>query len=237
MMIFLLPLFVVLSDRAEAIIYPIASSLNLHAEANAGAGLVAQDNGMSQTTALNPLSAAVLAQAFNGSLQATTESSATATWTSAAAGQFTIDTRFITDDLSSIYSSRVATGSPGWAYSFSSDQSAVLTLNYTISYTGNFAYSTLLFLNESASSSLVRQVDFSVPPTTGTLSFAINPYVNYTLQLFDDSNLNQDLPAMSTDMTGTFSFQIASVPEPENGLLLGGVAVVACYLRRCHQRT
>ena len=191
---------------------------------------------MSQTTALNPLSASVLAQAYNGSLQATTESSAMATWTSAAAGQFTIDTRFITDDLSSFYDSRVATGSPGWAYSFSSDQSAVLTLNYAISYTGNFAYSTLLFLNESVGSSLVRQDEFGRPPTSGTLSFTINPYVNYTLQLFDDSNLNQGLPAMTTDMTGTFSFQIAPVPEPGNGLLLGGVAVVACSLRRHRQR-
>ena len=66
MMIILIPVFVVLSNQAEAIIYPIASSLNLHAEANAGAGLVARDNGMSQTTALNPLSASVLANPVLG---------------------------------------------------------------------------------------------------------------------------------------------------------------------------
>jgi hypothetical protein len=232
MTIILLPVLGALVDRAEAIIYPISSSLDLHAEANAGAGLVSNGNAMRQLTTLNPLSASVLAQAVNGTLKATTGSSGTATWTSAAAGQFSIDTRFTTDDLTAFYDSRVATGSPGWIYTFSSDQSAVLTLNYAITYTGNYAYSTLLFFNQTMGASLVRQVGFGVPPASGTFSFAINPNVDYTLQLFDDSNLNQGLSAFTSEMTGNFSFQITPVPEPGDLVLLGAVTGAAGFLRR-----
>ncbi|HXR48218.1 MAG TPA: hypothetical protein VN784_12340 [Candidatus Limnocylindrales bacterium] len=49
------------SDRTEAVIYPVSSSLDLHAEANTGAGQVQDDNAMGQTTGLNALSASVLA--------------------------------------------------------------------------------------------------------------------------------------------------------------------------------
>ena len=221
---------------AAAVIFPTSSSLGLHAESNAGAGLVQDDHAMGQTTSLNELSASVFARASNGTLDATTESSAVATWTSASAGQFSIDTRFTTDDLGAFYDSRVATGSPGWTYSFSSDQQAVLTLNYGITYTGPFSYSTLLFLNQTSSGGGLHQFQFGAP-SSGTLSFAINPNVNYTLQIFDDSNINVFLPAFASEMTGTFSFQIAPVPEPGSLTLLGILAASAFSIhRRKHRR-
>lgn len=100
-------------QRASADVTPIGSSLTLHAEADAGSGLVPDDQSASQTTALNGLSASVLAQAINGDLSATAESDATASWTSASAGQVSIHTLFTTDNLSAYEDSRVATGSPG----------------------------------------------------------------------------------------------------------------------------
>jgi hypothetical protein len=217
---------------AAAVIFPTSSSLDLHAESNAGAGLVQDDNSMGQTTSLNELSASVFAQASNGTLGATTESSAVATWTSASAGQFTIDTRFTTDDLSALYDSRVATGTPGWTYSFSSDQQAVLTLSYGITYTGPYSYSTILAFNQMIGGGVIRQVQFNTPPSSGTVSFAINPNLNYTLQLFDDSNLNEFLPAFASEMTGTFSFQITPVPEPNSLTLLGILAASAFSIHR-----
>src|ERR1039458_2427180 len=85
--------------EAVAGITPISSSLSLHAEANAGIGLVQNNQSVAQTSGLNPLLASDFAQAFNGNLSAATESDATATWTSASAGQFSIHTRFTTDNL------------------------------------------------------------------------------------------------------------------------------------------
>ncbi|HLX96619.1 MAG TPA: hypothetical protein VKU37_12815 [Verrucomicrobiae bacterium] len=226
-----------LVDQADAIIYPISSSLDLHAEANAGAGLVQDDNGMSQGTGLDALSASVFAQATNGTLNATAQSSASATWISAGAGQVSIDTRFTTDDLGSFIDSRVATGGPGWTYTFSSDQPAVLTLNYGITHTGYDPYETLLFLEQLNNSGVVKQVQLATPPASGVLSFTINPNVNYTFQIFDDSNVNQFLPASASEITGIFSFQITPVPEPGGLSLLGIATVAACLPRRRNRRT
>jgi hypothetical protein len=228
----LLPVMGTSVDRAGAVIFPISSSLDLHAESNAGAGLVQDDDSMAQTTSLNSLSASVFAQAPNGTLDATAESSAVATWTSAGEGQFSIETGFTTDDLSSFYDSRVATGSPGWIYTFSSDQQAVLSLSYDITHTGFDPYATLLDFNQMIGGGVLKQVQFGVPPTSGTLYFAINPNVNYTLQIFDDSNVNQFLPAFTSEMTGTFSFQITPVPEPNGLVLLGIAAITSLSIRR-----
>lgn len=228
----LLPVMGASVDRADAIIFPISSSLDLHAESNAGTGLVQDDYSVGQTTSLNSLSASVFAQAPNGTLDATAESSAVATWTSASEGQFSIDTRFTTDDLSSFYDSRVATGSPGWIYTFSSDQQAVLTLSYEITHTGYDPYATLLDFNQMIGGGVIKQVQFVVPPTSGILYFAIRPNVNYKLQIFDDSNINQFLPAFTSEMTGTFSFQITTVPEPDGLMLLGIAAAASFSIRR-----
>jgi hypothetical protein len=218
--------------EALAGITPISSSLSLHAEANAGIGLVQNDQSVAQTSGLNPLSTSVFAQAFNGSLSAATESDATATWTSAGAGQFSIHTKFVTDNLSQYHDSRVATGSPGWFYTFNSDQPATLTLNYGISYAGSYAYSTILVFNQMIGSSLVTQVEFPRPPSSGIRSFAINPNVNYTLQIFDNSNLNQFLPQFTSNMNATFSFQITPVPEPSAFAIAVLGATVLRVLRR-----
>ena len=214
-------------DRAEATVSPISSSLTLHAESNAGAGLVQDDNSAGQTTSLNALSSSVSAQSLNGILDATAESSAVATWTSASEGQFSIDTRFTTDQLNPYYDSRVATGSPGWIYTFSSDQQAVLTLGYGITQTGYDPYATILDFKLMTGGGVINQVQFGAPPASGILSFAINPNVNYTLQISDDSNINQFLPAFASDMTGTFSFQIMPVPEPGSFTLFWILAAMA----------
>ena len=229
--IVLIPLMGAFADRAGAVIFPISSSLELHAEANAGAGQIQADDSLDQTTSLNSLSASVLARATNGNLAATAESSATTTWTSPGEGQFSIETAFTTDDLSSIHDSRVATGSPGWFYTFSSDQPAILGLSYEITHTGFDPYATLLDFNQMIGGSVVKQVQFGVPPTSGILHFAINPNVNYTLQIFDDSNVNQFLPVFTSEMTATFSFQITTVPEPEGLMFLCLVAAVAFSFR------
>lgn len=60
-LVVLLPATGIWGDRTEAVIYPVSSSLDLHAEANTGAGLVQDNNAMGQTTGLNALSASVLA--------------------------------------------------------------------------------------------------------------------------------------------------------------------------------
>ncbi len=216
---------------AVAAITPISSFLSLHAEANAGIGLIEDSQSVAQTSSLNPLSTSVFAQAFNGNLGAATESDAAATWISASAGQFSLHDRFTTDDLGLYYDSRVATGSPGWLYSFSSDLPATLTLNYAITYAGYDPYLTILFINQTIGGSLVTQVEFDKPPSSGTVSFAINPNQNYAFQIFDDSNVNQLLPQFTSDMNATFSFQITPVPEP-SGFALAALGVMGLPLFR-----
>src|ERR1043166_2886727 len=106
---------------AMADVTAISSSLELHAEANAGSGLIQSNQLVSQTTTLNGLSASVFAEAINGSKKATAQSSASATWSSASTGQFSLDTLLKTDNLSAFHDARVATGSPGWICTFTSD--------------------------------------------------------------------------------------------------------------------
>ena len=208
-----------------ATITPIASSLILHAEANAGSGLVTDDQSQSQSSALNPLSASVSADAANGGLNAVAESDAMASWNSSSSGQFDLHTHFTTDDLSTELDSRVATGSPGWFYTFSSDQPAVLTLNYDVSHSGFDPYANLVYLKVLANNMLVAEPGFGVP-STGALTFAIQPGVDYTLQIFDNSNINQYLPALTSDMNATFGFDIVPVPEPSL-LALTGAGLLA----------
>ena len=81
-------IFLALVESSHGTVTAISSSITLHAESNAGAGLFQDDQSAEQTTTLNGLSASVLAVAANGTLDATSESTASATWTSASAGQF-----------------------------------------------------------------------------------------------------------------------------------------------------
>jgi hypothetical protein len=89
-------------------------------------------------------------------------------------------------------------------------------------------YATLLDCNQMISGGVIKQVQFGAPPASGILYFAINPSVNYTFQIFDDSNINQFLPAFTSETTGTFSFQIMTVPEP-GGLMLLCIAAAASF--------
>jgi hypothetical protein len=215
---------------AVANVTPISSSIILHAEADAGTGLIQDDQSQTQTTTLNGLSASVFAQSVNGTKKDSSRSSASATWASASTGQFSIDTKFTSDNLSSVPNSRVATGSPGWFYSFSSDLPATLTLNYNIAHTGPFSFGSTLDINQSLSNNLVRQVQFAVP-SSGSLTFSISPDTNYTFQVFDNSNLNSGLPSFTSEMIATFSYQITPVPEP-SAFALGVLGLVALLILR-----
>jgi hypothetical protein len=216
-----------LVEHSYGTVTPISSSITLHAESNAGEGLVQDDQFAGQTTTLNGLSASVLALAVNGTLDATSESTASATWTSASEGQFAVDTRFTTDDLSPFYDSRVAAGGDPLIYSFSSDVPATLTLDYGIASTSGWGiWGMAPFISLSGGPD-VEQTELSVP-SSGSLSFDISPGRNYTLELYDGSNLNDDLPAFTSEMAGTFSFQITPAPEPDSLTLLG-IAVAASF--------
>ena len=210
---------------------PISSAMSLRAAADAGLGLIADDQVVSQSTTLNPLTTAASAQAFNGAKSCMTATSGSATWTSASAGQFSIDTRFTSDDLSAYSSSAVGTGSLGWFYTFTSDGPATMTLQYDIAFTGSFAFGYSLSINESLSGVLVRQDSFGTP-SSGSLSYAINPNLTYTFQVFDNSNLHQ-LPAFTSEMDAAFTFQMTPVPEPASDkLLLLGLGLTVAGLRR-----
>ena len=216
-----------LVEPSYGTVTPISSSITLHAESNAGAGLIQDDQSTGQTTTLNGLSASVLALAVNGTLDATSESTASATWTSASEGQFTVDTRFTTDDLSPFYDSRVAAGGDPFSYSFSSDVPATLTLDYGITSVSDWGIWGLAPFISLSGGPDVEQTEWSAP-SSGSLSFDISPGQNYTLELYDGSNLNVYLPAFTTEMAGTFSFQITPMPEPEDLTLLG-IAVAASF--------
>ncbi len=220
-------IFLALVEHCHGTVTPISSSIILHAESNAGAGLVQDDQSAGQTTTLNGLSASVLALAVNGTLDATSESTATATWTSASQGQFTVDTRFTTDDLSPFYDSRVAAGGDPLIYSFSSDVPATLTLDYGITSASDWGiWGMAPFISLSGGPD-AEQTELSAP-SSGSLSFGISPGRDYTLELYDGSNLNVYLPAFTSEMAGTFSFQITPAPEPDSLTLLG-IAIAASF--------
>jgi hypothetical protein len=169
----------------------------------------------------------VFARAVNGTLNAISESTASATWTSASEGQFSIYTKFTTDDLGSFYDSRVAAGGNSWVYSFSSDAPATLTLDYEITGSSDWGNWGMAPFIELFGGPAVEWTKLSVP-SSGSLSFDISPGRNYTLELYDGSNLNLDLPAFTSEMAGTFSFEITPVPEPDSLTLLG-LAVAAFF--------
>lgn len=210
-------------------ITPIGSGLNPHAEADAGNGLITNDFIASQTTTLNPLTGGASATAFNGALSCMAQTSATATWTSASAGQVQMDTKFVSDNLLAYSSSRVATGSPVWFYTFSSDAPATLTWSQKILFQGSFAFGMRMDIDESIDGSVIRE-DFFNAPSHGSLSYTIDPNVTYKFQLFDIANLN-GLPAFTSEREALFSFQITPVPETNSALLFCELGIIAVCLR------
>jgi hypothetical protein len=206
---------------------PVSSSISLTAWADAGAGSVQNNKSVQQTTALNPLSTSVLAQALNGNVQATTTSDGAASWSSASSFQLTLHTRFSCNGPGC----GMATGSAGWFYTFNSDQAATLTLNYQFTQTGPYGYGLRYVLNESTPD-VLHQLEFYYLPASGAASFALDPGVDYTLQLFDNSNLYQNPDPYTTDLTGNFSFNITPVPESQGVFLLGVVILgIGCGRR------
>jgi hypothetical protein len=137
----------------------------------------------------------------------------------------------MTTDLSSVLDARVATGSPGWSYSFSSDIPAILTLNFDVTHSGVDSYATVLFFQELRAGQLNQWGEFDTPPTSGSISLSIDPGIAYNLQIADNSNINQYLPALTSDVNATFSFSIVPVPEPTI-LLAVGLGLFSFGLRK-----
>ena len=215
---------------------PISSSVNLTADANAGIGDTQTEQSVSQTTSLTPLYNTVSVQAHNGSLTASVESDATATWSSASAGQFSIHDTFTSSNLSAYFDARVATGGPAWIYTFNSALPATLNLDYVATYSGSNPYMIILFVNQMTGdvlndNNLVKQVTPARPPTSGTVQFSLNPGVDYTFSIVDDSNINQNFNAFGLDMNAMFSFQITPVPEPSE-FAFASMFIVAIFLSR-----
>lgn len=226
-------LFLTMAEYSYGVITPISSSINLHAESNAGAGLIQDDDSAGQTTGLNGLSASVFAQALNGTLKATSQSTASAAWTSASAGQFSLHTELSTDDLGSFSNSRVATGGLAWRYMFTSDSPATFTLNYQVTHNLPYPWGLALTFGELIDHSGFQTIQGpQIPvPSSGLLSFSIVPGRPYAFTLYDGSNLNHYLPAFDSEMTGTFSFQITPVPEPGPFAFFIGFGMTCVLLR------
>jgi hypothetical protein len=199
-------------------VYTINSSITLHAEANAGLGTITDDDSVGHTSSLNSLSASVLARAVNGSAAASSQSTASASWSSAGAGQYSVRTVFASDNLP-YQSARVAAGGQGLVYEFYSDVAATLTVDYAVSFTGFYAYGMHLYLERQAGG--VRLADYEFSTSSGRLVYAVNANQNYWMAFYDGSNLNHFLPAFTSEMNGTFSYSIVPVPEPGTLALLG----------------
>jgi hypothetical protein len=229
-------LLLALAAHSYGTVTPISSSINLHAESNAGLGLVQDDQVVTQAITLNGLSTSVFAQASNGTQTATAESSASAVWTSADAGQFTTYTKLASDGLIPFYDARVATGGLDWVYTFKSDLPATLTLSYTVTHNLPYPYGMAVYFGQLIDHGSIQTIQGPKlgVPSSGSLSFSINLGQIYSFTLYDGSNLNQYLPAFSSEMTGTFSFQITPVPEPDSLILVcaSGVALFTRFLRR-----
>lgn len=230
-----LQLFVLAVFLAGTVVYsrgdvtPIGSSIRVSADANAGASPAQDTITASQTTTLNSFSNSITEEAVNGDLQATVVSGVTANWASASAGVFTINDSFATSDLSQYASSRVGVDSSSWTYSIVSDVPATLTLNYSVAYTGPYPYSSVVYFQAFQGPTanlfdwpLVTQASLS---GVGMVQVSLDASTDYSFLVFDGSNLNQDLPAFTSNMNGNFSFQIAPVPEPP-ALALAGVGAL-----------
>lgn len=233
-------LFVAISLNGQGVT-PISSSVNLTADANAGIGDTQTEQSVSQTISLTPLYNTVSVQAHNGSLTASVESDATATWSSASAGQFSIHDNFTSSNLSAYFDARVATGGSTWIYTFNSALPATLKLDYVATYSGSNPYMIILFVNQMTGdvlndNNLVKQVTLARPPTSGTIQFSLNPSVDYTFSIFDDSNINQNFNAFGLDMNATFSFQITPVPEPSNSTFAMVFVMITFLSRKIHFR-
>ncbi len=195
-----------------AAINPVSSSIQLSAIADAGLGVVQNNRSVGQTTTVDPLSASVSAQAWNGDISVTAETAMAAAWTTGSSGQVTLWNRFSSADLQAYPSSELGTCSPGWFYSFTSDAPAIFTLNYTETYSGLYPYVMLPILQELVNGELVQQRVCTVP-SSGSFAFTIDPGQTYTVQLWDLSNCYQLTPFVC-EMNGTYSFEITAIPEP-----------------------
>ncbi len=206
-------------------VFPTSSVIQLHATADAGLGPVYDDHSVGQTTTLNALSTSVFAQAFNGTSQDSAQSSALASWTSAGQGHYSVDTKFTSDYLP-YQSAAVGTGGDGFIYSFVSDVPATLKVDFGITYAGSYTYAMRLYLLRTSDGVRLADFDFS-GLTSGTLDYPVAANENYSIQFYDGSNLNSYLPALTSEVVGTFDYQIVAVPEPASATLLalGGLAL------------
>jgi hypothetical protein len=225
-------LLIALAEHSDGAVTPLKSWIDLKAEANAGIGLIENDQLVTQAAGLSGLSATVFAQALNGAHVATAESTASASWISAAAGEFSLHTRFASADYIPSQNARVAAGGLGWAYTFVSDMPATFTLNYAITHNLPQTWGMRLTFGELIDYGAFQTINGPslTIPSSGNLAFPVAANQVYTFTLYDGSNLNHFLPEFNAEMTGAFSFQITPVPEPSGLMFL--FTTVACFIRR-----
>jgi hypothetical protein len=224
--------------RVSATVTPLSSSLYLYVDVNAGTGPVVDDHGLSQLETLNPLSGSVSATTSSPGGIASSFMEATASWTSAAAGQIAFHSQFSTGDLTAYRDSRVNAGyGPNFLYTFRSDLPATCSISYDVVHTGDFPYGTVFSAGGKIGSDYLGGVFVQgitlFETSSGGLSFVVQPGIDYTVWVAEGSNLNQYLPPLGIESYGTFAFQITPVPEPS----IPALCVLATMLlvrRRVH---
>ena len=216
-----------------AAVMPVNSSLALHGYANSGANPIEDSEYTTQTTAITGLSVEVFAQSFNGDLSDSVQSIGVANWTSPTAGQFSLTTRFNSDDLSAYSGSELGTGGGGFQYTFTCEFAATVELIYDITRAGSFTYALVPGYSFSQPNQSVADGFTSRNSESGSLSFAIAPNSTCTLGFFDVSNLHQNLPFFSNEMVATFSYTITEVPESS---ALGVMGLGFAFIRRTKRK-
>ncbi|HZV33724.1 MAG TPA: hypothetical protein VFB72_04040 [Verrucomicrobiae bacterium] len=215
----------VLPCCAFAGVTPVSATLSLDATANAGNNPPTDFHSVSDGTTLNPLSTSAFAQDYqliNGGSQISYDSaktSASASWSSASSGHITLNTELSSGQMDSQSVTGVGTGSQGFIYSFITDAASTLTLSYNITFSGEYSYGLHpLFYLENGSGGVISWTSLPVPGS-GTLSYPLQAGQEYAIQLADNSNLYQ-FSTFDSAMSGTYSYQIAPVPEPTTCALM-----------------
>jgi hypothetical protein len=205
------------SVTANTLVTPVASSIQLIANANAGSGddVVNQD-GMSQTTALQPLRATVTALSQIGDASVQSEGSEVATWHDAASGQLVV-TGIGWTSVGALTNSHANTFSGGldWTYTFTANVSGTFTLQYNLSVdegtTNPFGLNGFVFSWADPNAPVPNQfLCVDCASSSGTLTELLAAGTTYTVGLKNFANISGNLATRTTHMSGTFNWSAAA---------------------------